>query len=173
MTGRSQRNSSAQRPRKSVSIHSIHGSTCGSWNRSVGGSSGDSYDNTMAESIIRFYKTEVIRPHGPWKSIDSVEIATLTELVGAIARARPCIPGLLVQQPADHGTDRISLFERSELECYREQMRTADPAGPTHRAGFAEGKHAHIQPVRETRGGSGHAGRQVFRRSDPIHGTLV
>jgi hypothetical protein len=115
MTGRSQRNSSAQQPRKSVSIHSIHGSTCGSWNRSVGGSSGDSYDNTMAESIIRFYKTEVIRPHGPWKSIDSVEIATLTELVGAIARARPCIPGLLVQQPADHGTDRISLFERSGI----------------------------------------------------------
>jgi len=41
------------------------------------GSSGDSYDNAMAESIIGLYKTEVIRRHGPWRSLDAVEIATL------------------------------------------------------------------------------------------------
>jgi putative transposase len=41
------------------------------------GSAGDSYDNAMAESIIGLYKTEVIRRHGPWKSLDAVEIATL------------------------------------------------------------------------------------------------
>jgi transposase InsO family protein len=41
------------------------------------GSTGDSYDNAMAESIIGLYKTEVIRRHGPWRSLDAVEIATL------------------------------------------------------------------------------------------------
>ena len=41
------------------------------------GSTGDSYDNAMAESIIGLYKTEVIRRRGPWRNIDAVEIATL------------------------------------------------------------------------------------------------
>ena len=45
--------------------------------RSVG-SVGDSYDNALAESIIGLYKTEVIRPRGPWRGIDVVEFATLS-----------------------------------------------------------------------------------------------
>jgi transposase InsO family protein len=44
--------------------------------RSVG-STGDSYDNALAESVIGLYKTEVIRRRGPWKGIDEVELATL------------------------------------------------------------------------------------------------
>lgn len=41
------------------------------------GSVGDSYDNALAETIIGLYKTEVIRQRGPWRSIESVELATL------------------------------------------------------------------------------------------------
>jgi len=41
------------------------------------GTTGDSYDNALAESIIGLYKTEVIHRQGPWKSIDPVEYATL------------------------------------------------------------------------------------------------
>ena len=41
------------------------------------GSRGDSYDNALAESVIGLYKTELIRPKGPWKGIDGVEYATL------------------------------------------------------------------------------------------------
>ena len=41
------------------------------------GSTGDSYDNAMAESIIGLYKTEVIHAQGPWRSLDAVECATL------------------------------------------------------------------------------------------------
>lgn len=41
------------------------------------GSTGDSYDNAMAESIIGLFKTESIWPRGPWKNIDQVEYATL------------------------------------------------------------------------------------------------
>ena len=41
------------------------------------GSSGDSYDNALAETIIGLYKTEVIWPRGPWKGVEDVEYATL------------------------------------------------------------------------------------------------
>ena len=41
------------------------------------GSTGDSYDNALAESVIGLYKTELIRRRGPWRSIDAVEFATL------------------------------------------------------------------------------------------------
>ena len=33
--------------------------------------------NTLAESILGLYKTEVIHRRGPWKSFDDVECATL------------------------------------------------------------------------------------------------
>ena len=42
------------------------------------GSVGDSYDNALAESINALFKSEVIHKDGPWKSMDSVERATLT-----------------------------------------------------------------------------------------------
>ncbi len=32
--------------------------------------------NTLAESIIGLFKTEVIHHQGPWKTIDAVELAT-------------------------------------------------------------------------------------------------
>ena len=41
------------------------------------GSTGDSYDNALAETIIGLYKTEVIHRRGPWRNIDAVEYATL------------------------------------------------------------------------------------------------
>jgi putative transposase len=40
------------------------------------GSIGDSYDNALAETINGLYKTELIKPRGPWKTVDDVEIAT-------------------------------------------------------------------------------------------------
>ena len=41
------------------------------------GSVGDSYDNSLAESTIGLFKTELIRRHGPWRTLDEVELATL------------------------------------------------------------------------------------------------
>jgi putative transposase len=41
------------------------------------GTTGDSYDNALAETIIGLYKTEVIHRRGPWRHIDAVEYATL------------------------------------------------------------------------------------------------
>jgi putative transposase len=41
------------------------------------GSVGDSYDNALAETVIGLFKTEVIRRRGPWRSLETVEFATL------------------------------------------------------------------------------------------------
>tara|TARA_B110000211_G_scaffold179457_1_gene202972 strand:+ start:154 stop:432 length:279 start_codon:yes stop_codon:yes gene_type:complete len=41
------------------------------------GSVGDSYDNAMAETIFGLFKSEVIWPNGPWRSLEEVEFATL------------------------------------------------------------------------------------------------
>ena len=41
------------------------------------GSVGDAYDNALAESIIGLYKTEVVRRHGPFKTLAQVEYALM------------------------------------------------------------------------------------------------
>lgn len=47
------------------------------------GTVGDSYDNALAETTNGYYKAELIRgpareDHGPWKSVEDVELATLS-----------------------------------------------------------------------------------------------
>jgi len=42
------------------------------------GSVGDSYDNAMAESVIGLYKRECVRHDGPFRTIDELELATLS-----------------------------------------------------------------------------------------------
>ena len=41
------------------------------------GSTGDSYDNALAETINGLYKAELIHRRGPWKTREAVELATL------------------------------------------------------------------------------------------------
>ena len=41
------------------------------------GTVGDAYDNALAESVIGLFKTELIKPRGPWRTVEQVEIATL------------------------------------------------------------------------------------------------
>src|SRR5271154_1251541 len=41
------------------------------------GSVGDSYDNALAETINGLFKAEVIHRRGPWRSVETVEFATL------------------------------------------------------------------------------------------------
>ena len=38
---------------------------------------GDAYDNALAESQIELYKAELIRPEGPWRDVEHVELETL------------------------------------------------------------------------------------------------
>ena len=40
------------------------------------GSVGDALDNALMESTIGLYKTELIKPRGPWRNLADVELAT-------------------------------------------------------------------------------------------------
>ncbi|MBV7700268.1 integrase core domain-containing protein [Streptomyces sp. TRM70350] len=40
------------------------------------GSVGDAYDNALMESTTGLYKTEIINPMRPWKTLSHVELAT-------------------------------------------------------------------------------------------------
>jgi putative transposase len=40
------------------------------------GAVGSSYDNSLAETINGLYKTELIKPRKPWRTIEEVELAT-------------------------------------------------------------------------------------------------
>lgn len=40
------------------------------------GSRGDSYDNTLAETVNGLYKAELIRRRGPWRMLEHLELAT-------------------------------------------------------------------------------------------------
>jgi putative transposase len=42
------------------------------------GSRGDSYDNAPAESVFGLYKAELITMQGPWRTVEDVELATLS-----------------------------------------------------------------------------------------------
>jgi putative transposase len=39
------------------------------------GSVGNAYDNALAETVIGLFKTELIKPRGPWRTVEQVEIA--------------------------------------------------------------------------------------------------
>jgi putative transposase len=40
------------------------------------GTVGDALDNALMESTIGLYKTELIKPRGPWRTLTEVELAT-------------------------------------------------------------------------------------------------
>ncbi|MFJ9817745.1 DDE-type integrase/transposase/recombinase [Streptomyces sp. NPDC101151] len=40
------------------------------------GSVGDAYDNALMESTIGLFKTELIKPRRPWRTLPDVELAT-------------------------------------------------------------------------------------------------
>lgn len=42
------------------------------------GTVGDSYDNAMAESVIGLYKLECVRLDGPFRTVEDLELATLS-----------------------------------------------------------------------------------------------
>ncbi len=48
------------------------------------GSTGDSYDNALAETVIGLFKTEVIRHRGPWKTSTQSSIQPSSGLTGSI-----------------------------------------------------------------------------------------
>ena len=64
----------SQRQRFAICVTGVHATAAG--RGAATGSTGDSYDNAMAESINGLYKAEVIHRQS-WKTRQDVELATL------------------------------------------------------------------------------------------------
>ena len=91
------------------------------------GSVGDSYDNALAESVIGLYKTELIRPKGPWKR------------PGPSRVRHPRVRGL-VQPPPTPRTNRTHPTSREGG-----QLPSSTKASP---ASWTQVKHSPTNPVR-------------------------
>jgi transposase InsO family protein len=90
------------------------------------GSTGDSYDNALAETINGLFKAEIIHRRGPWKTREAVELATL-EWVSWFNHHRLLEPiGYL--PPAE-----------AEANYWREQGRPMTPGKPAQQATLQEG----------------------------------
>jgi putative transposase len=64
------------------------------------GSKGDSYDNTLAKSVIGLNRTEVMLREGPWKNREDVELASLRW--AAWFNNRPVLEPLSYVPPVEH-----------------------------------------------------------------------
>lgn len=82
------------------------------------GSRGDSYDNALAETINGLYKAEVIHRRGPWKTRESVELATL-EWVSWFNNQRLLEPIGYVP-PAEYE----AYYYRQQKQCQQQQSKT-------------------------------------------------
>ena len=90
------------------------------------GSTGDSYDNALAETINGLFKAEIIHRRGPWKTREAVELATL-EWVSWFNHHRLLEPIGYIP-PAE-----------AEANYWREQGRSMTPGKPVQQATLQEG----------------------------------
>ena len=90
------------------------------------GSTGDSYDNALAETINGLYKAEIIHPRGPWKTREAVELATL-EWVSWFNHHRLLEPIGYIP-PAE-----------AEANYWRQQAKASTTTKPTRSAALQEG----------------------------------
>ena len=90
------------------------------------GSTGDSYDNALAETINGLYKAEIIHRRGPWKTREAVELATL-EWVSWFNHHRLLEPIGYIP-PAE-----------AEAHYWRQQAQASAPTKPARSAALQEG----------------------------------
>jgi transposase InsO family protein len=119
------------------------------------GSVGDAYD-ALAETVIGLFKTELIKPRGPWRSVEQVEIATprVRRLV-TDASTRPAATSLPLNwkppttvntPPSPSRTlNRIALRTRRGIQsvaCLYLVRRSVDPLAAAGHYGSSAGKPA-------------------------------
>ncbi len=66
------------------------------------GSVGDAYDNALMESTIGLYKTELIKPQRPWKTLSQVELATAEWIDWYNHRRRRVAEGNFTPRPSQN-----------------------------------------------------------------------
>ena len=103
------------------------------------GNVGDSYDNALVETIIGLFKTEVIHRHGPWRTMDAVEYATLEwyRLVQPSADTQGLINVRTFKSNPRHLINVRKLIIRATktIPCVRHRSTIAPMRFPKYRAG--------------------------------------
>src|SRR5262249_10357384 len=94
------------------------------------GSTGDSYDNALAESAIGLHKTEVNRRRGPWKGVEGVELATLEWSRGTTRAACWSRSGTF---PPTSLRGPITVTSRRRSNWWHSRYRVSGKPGAVHR----------------------------------------
>ena len=89
------------------------------------GSTGDSYDNALAEAFNSLFKAELVRNRGPWKSIDDLEIAVAEYIDWFNHRRLHGEIGLV--PPAEHEDTLLPAQPRGD---YRRRVSSEPPLNP-------------------------------------------
>lgn len=79
-------------------------------------SKGDSYDNALAETINGLYKAELIHRRAPWKTVESLELATL-EWVTWFNRQRLLEPIGYIPPAEAEQRYYLQLVQQAESAC--------------------------------------------------------
>ena len=80
------------------------------------GTTGDSYDNALVETINGLYKTEPIHHRGPWKTKAAVEMATLEWVAWFNNKRLLSSIGYIPPAEAEQNYDRQKQFKVLESE---------------------------------------------------------
>jgi putative transposase len=94
---------SSHRHRQSIYRGAVLRTSDRSWYLGLGWQRRDSFDNAHAETINGLYKTELIKPRGPWRTVEQAEYAT-TEWV-TVNTSPTNRPGTQKQSDRTHRED--------------------------------------------------------------------
>ena len=97
------------------------------------GTTGDSYDNALAEAFNSLFKAELVRNKGPWKGIDDLEIAVAdggtSHEVGEHRLVQPPTPARR-DRPRPTGRARRHLLPAQHRGDYRRRVSSEPPLNP-------------------------------------------
>ncbi len=97
------------------------------------GSTGDSYDNALAQAFNSLFKAELVRNRGPWNGIDDLEFATpdggTSHEVGERRLIRPPTPARR-DRPRSTGRARRALLPAHHRGDYRRRVSSGPPLNP-------------------------------------------
>jgi hypothetical protein len=97
------------------------------------GSTGDSYDNALAEAVNSLFKAELVRNRGPWKGIDDLEIAVADGGTShEVGKRRLVQPPTTARRdrPDPTGRARGRLLPAQHRGGYRRRVNSEPPLNP-------------------------------------------
>ncbi len=109
------------------------------------GSTGDSYDNALAEAFNSLFKAELVRNKGPWKNIDDLEIAVAEYIDWFNHRRLHGEIGLI--PPAEH---EDTYYRHNTAATTVERVSSEPPLNPGRDTLLTSGVRRPVEPAQYT-----------------------